>query len=937
MASTDAQIIAVTETWLTADVLDSELLPASFCIHRKDRCDTTPDCRGGGVLLAVDTSIPTKRRKDLEPPCEILISELRPRNGPKLVIIVSYRPPNSDLLIFSDHLDATLSKVFREYTLACLVGDFNIPGIDWTLSSQPANIGLNADAFFQLMLSYFFSQINTHQSNVHGSLLDLIFVNSPIVSDLCSLGFNCFPSDHAVLYFDLNTQQPRMPKNKRTVFNYKRADFDQLIDTVVSGPILDLLSQATDVNDLWYIWQGFINDAVESCVPKITFCNSNDPPWSDSEARHLINRKNSAWRAAKKKGGERLWAKYRALRNEVKVTLGRKYESFVLSLADLCKTNPKKFWSFFKAKTKSRSTPEIIHKDNVECTEAHDRAELFNAHFVSVFNSNVSVPDAFILSGDPAPVIPTPTFSANNVAEVLSHLDVHKVYAPDDIAPIVLKKCGSALAPSLSVLFNIIIHSGDVPDQWKLANVVPLFKKGDKHDVANYRPISLLSIVSKVLERCLFNYLCKLLWPKIYHLQHGFTKGRSCASQLIRVYHDIGATLDKGGQVDIIYLDFSKAFDSVPHHLLLQKLRHQYGISDSLLSWFKSYLDSRKQRVLIDGVNSEWASVTSGVPQGSIIGPYLFLLYINDMPLVVSNSTVALFADDSKCFKSITSERDCILLQNDIDHLYEWSKSNLMTFNADKCKVLTISRARNPIDFVYTMNETTLEKVTRFKDLGVTVDLTLNFKDHINSVTSDTNRICGIIRRSIGFNAPTSVKLQLYVSLCRSKLETCSQLWSPQTKCDVLSVESVQRKMTKYITNYEDLSYTDRCFVLNILPLSFRREIADLTFLYKCIHRLIDVDFTDVLIFSSPSHTRFSEENILKVQRARTESFKLSYFNRAIFLWNRLPSEIRCCTSLNTFKLKLTNFYMLKLRSYDVSNTCTILSTCRCQGFYHVR
>ena len=608
--------------------------------------------------------------------------------------------------------------------------------------------------------------------------------------------------------------------------------------------------------------------------------------------------------------------------------------SFCLWL-EFVKLTPK-IWSFFKAKTKSRSTPEIVHKDDVECTDANDRAELFNAHFVSVFNFNVSVPDGFILSGDPAPEIPVPTFSANDVADVLTHLDVNKAYAPNDIAPIVLKKCASALAPSLAVLFNVIVQDGNIPDQWKLTNVVPIFKKGDKHNVANYRPISLLSIVSEVLERCIFNYLCKLLWPKIYHLQHGFMKGRSCTSQLIRVYHDIGVILDKGGQVDIIFLDFSKAFDSVPHHLLLKKLSHQYGISDSLLSWFTSYLDSRKQRVLIDGVNSKWASVTSGVPQGSIIGPQLFLSYINDMPLVVSNSTVALFANDSKCFKPITNERDCILLQNDIDHLYEWSKSNLMTFNADKCKVLTICRAHNPIDFVYTMNGTTLEKVTSFKDLGVTVDLTLSFKDHINSVTSDTNRICGIIRRSIGFNAPVSVKLQLYLSLCRSKLEACTQLWSPQTKCNVLSLENVQRKMTRYITNYMDLSYTDRCFVLKILPLSFRREIADLTFLYKCIHNLIDVDFTDVLNFSSPSLTRSPDENVIKVERARTETFKLSYFNRAAFLWNRLPPEIRCCASLATFKSKLVCFYNLKLGSYDASNTCTIVSTCRCHGFYHV-
>ena len=201
-----------------------------------------------------------------------------------------------------------------------------------------------------------------------------------------------------------------------------------------------------------------------------------------------------------------------------------------------------------------------------------------------------------------------------------------------------------------------------------------------------------------------------------------------------------------------------------------------------------------------------------------------------------------------------------------------------MTFNADKCKVLTLTRVHNPIDFTYTMNGIDLEKVTCFKDLGVTVDPTLSFKEHITSMTGSASKVCGIIKRSIGFKAPTSVKLQLYISLCRSKLENCSQLWSPQTKSNVLSIESVQRKMTKYITYYSDLTYTERCFVLKLFPLSFRRMIADLVFLYQCIHRTIDVDFSDVLKFcSSNLNTRSLNVNVLETHPARTESFKLSY------------------------------------------------------------
>jgi hypothetical protein len=827
--------------------------------------------------------------------------------------------------------------VLHEFNLVCVLGDFNVPEIDWSLQSQPVDIAGNAREFFDIMLSHHCYQINSNPSNAHNNALDLIFVNSmSLIPEVHAFDLDCFPSDHAVLYYDLSTKKPQLPHEKRIVYNYKRANFDQLISELVSAPLLDLLMQASNVDELWALWQESVNKAVESCVPKITFCNSNDPPWFDGQARHLVNRKKSAWRAAKKRGGQRLWAKYRALRNEVKTTLRGKYDAYILSLADECKTNPKKFWSFFKAKTKSRSTPAVVRNDMIECTDAREKAKLFNAHFVSVFNSNMS--DVLTLSGDPAPSIPVPHFSVDDVASVLSHLDVSKACTPDDIAPIVLKKCGLALAPSLAVLFNTMLYTGSVPENWKLANVIPVFKKGDKQDVANYRPISLLCIVSKVMERCIFNYLCNYLWPKIYPLQHGFMKGRSCTSQLLHVYHNIGSILDKGGQVDIVFLDFSKAFDSVPHHLLLKKLYHLFGTSGCLLDWLESYLQSRKQRVIINGAFSDWAPVSSGVPQGSIIGPQLFLLYINDMPLVASHSTVALFADDSKCFKPITCITDCQHLQQDIDQLYNWSMKNLMSFNPSKCKALTITRSRSPVDFNYTMNGVALEKVVDFKDLGVSVDPSLSFKDHIYSITSKANQVSGMIKRSIGYNAPSSVKLQLYISLCRSKLENCSQVWSPQTKGNILTIESVQRKFTKYILNYQpDLSYTERCTKLQLLPLSFRREIADLTFLYKCLHGLIDVDFTHILQFyTNSSHTRSQQcTNRLKPILVRTESFQSFYFNRAIFLWNSLPSAARNCQTLNTFRTNVNNFYLSKMQHYDVKSSCTITSTCRCHGFYH--
>jgi hypothetical protein len=309
----------------------------------------------------------------------------------------------------------------------------------------------------------------------------------------------------------------------------------------------------------------------------------------------------------------------------------------------------------------------------------------------------------------------------------------------------------------------------------------------------------------------------------------------------------------------------------------------------------------------------------------------MFLLFINDMPSVVNFSSVALFADDSKCFNQISCRNDCLNLQNDLNNLFDWSLKWMMSFNPDKCKIMSITRSRQPVTFPYSINGVLLEHVGVFKDLGIAIDSTLSFTSHVQSIVSKSLKVCGMIKRSIGFNAPVSVKLQLFKSLCISVLESSSQVWSPQSKVNVQLLESVQRSMTRYILNCDDVSYTERCFILNILPLSFRREIADLLFIFKQLHGLSSVDFTNEISSSVFNNNAF----ILSRPHVRTESFLSMYFNRIVHLWNILPASCRSCTNFSTFKSSLLLFYQSKLPNYDISNSCTWTSTCRCNGFYH--
>ena len=245
------------------------------------------------------------------------------------------------------------------------------------------------------------------------------------------------------------------------------------------------------------------------------------------------------------------------------------------------------------------------------------------------------------------------TLTVTQVLDVLANLDASKATGSDEISARILKETVYEITPFLCELFSKSLRLGSLPMDWKLANVVPVFKKDNKEYAENYRPISLLYLVSKVMERCVFNSVKDRVFSLIDSSQHAFITGRSCVTQLVEVLDYIGSQLDNGGQVDVIYLDMSKAFDKVSDRKLLWKLR-DYGFSGNLLAWLESYLHDRMQRVTALGVNSQALPVTSGVSQGSILGPMLFLLYVNSLPGAIKYNHVSAFADDTKIFKSIS-------------------------------------------------------------------------------------------------------------------------------------------------------------------------------------------------------------------------------------------------------------------------------------------
>ena len=622
-------------------------------------------------------------------------------------------------------------------------------------------------------------------------------------------------------HFPLLSDLRKPTKITRTVYNYRKADWQGLKAAIIDSNLTDTITQhRSDVDLACTHWTNKFLQLINRFIPSYKIKNINSPPWIDGDVIHLSNKKETAHKRALQRNTAEAWSRYKRLRNRLKNLVNSKYHNFIKDISQNISLNPKRFWSLLRAKTKNKSTPEKVYYENSCAKTPVRKAFLFNRFFERNFSDMPqhasNIPDINEI------INPSLGSSQITIAEtrlILENIDVTKASGPDNISGRILKECAKEISPSLTRLFNLSLSLGNVPESWKLANVSPIFKKGDKENCSNYRPISLLCIVSKVLERAVLNQIKSEILPLITQFQHGFLGGRSTETQLLHVYNYINSILDSSGQADIIYLDFSKAFDSVPHHLLLHKLR-SFGFNGSLYQWFSSYITSRKQRVVIDGEYSDWCNVTSWVPQGSILGPVLFLLYINDLTDCVSNNTnVALFADDVKIYREINSLHDCLLLQHDLTSLDNWSKKWKLNFNYDKCKVLKVARVIKN-DHNYVMNNILLENMSNFNDLGINISSDLDWQLHIHLKVNKANSMLAFIKRTYGYSPMPDAKRMLYLTLIRSGLLYGSTVWYPNKACKKL-LEGVQRRATIYILNDFESSYKQRLHEAKLVPLLY--------------------------------------------------------------------------------------------------------------------
>ena len=553
------------------------------------------------------------------------------------------------------------------------------------------------------------------------------------------------------------------------------------------------------------------------------------------------------------------------------------------------------------------SIPTLSQGENV-ASSSIDKANMLNEFFCSCFNT----------------VFPplTPMYNEHHTKEsllctedevchLLLSLDVSKSNGPDGISPTMLKHTADSIAPSLTKLFNLSLRRGKLPSQWKHSLIVPIPKSSSTGSPSCYRPISLLPIVSKVLER----HVCDILLDHLQSLnfisnkQWGFLEGRSTTTALIKCTDDWLKELELGNDICAIFFDFRKAFDSVPHEPLLRKLS-ALNLDDCILGWLHDYLCNRLQAVIVDGEESESSSVLSGVPQGSVLGPMLFLIYINDLTSVVvhPNSTINMFADDVLLYHTISSSEDYLDAQQSITAIEHWSSNNYLQLNALKCKCMTISRKKKPIapHCALVLNNSTLEQVQSYKYLGLLLTADLSWSSHISSIRLKARKILGLLYRRFYGNVSQDVLKQLYLSLVRPHLEYACQVWNPHLEKDKKAIENVQKFACRIATARWDDNYENLLELLNLQPLHERRTHARLGLLYRILYKLSYFPESTFKLRENTPQSRGSHQLELQVPFARTNSYLYSFVPQTTALWNSLPKDtINLSTSYHSFKYHL--------------------------------
>ena len=479
---------------------------------------------------------------------------------------------------------------------------------------------------------------------------------------------------------------------------------------------------------------------------------------------------------------------------------------------------------------------------------------------------------------------------------------------PDGIRLAFLQQTKEEIAGPLRMIFEKSLEERRIPEDWRTANITPIYKKGKKTEAGNYRPVALTSVCCKLLEHLIRDEIVEHLEKNglLRDSQHGFRTNRSCTTNLLEFFEKTTDIVDRGGPVDMVFLDLAKAFDKVPHNLLVQKLREKQ-VSEEIVQWTEDWLQRRVQRVVLNGQESEWTPVESGIIEGSVLGPTYFTVYIDDIDEKLEELSVyKKFADDRKLGQEMRTLQDKEKMQRALDGLVEWSATWGMEFNVAKCKVMHVG-PKNP-GHVYKMAGKELEVTEEEKDIGVTVTKDLRPTQQCRRAARTARGVLSQIQRAFHFRDKDTFK-SLYVQYVRPHVEFAAPAWAPWTVEDKQVLERVQQQAVKMMSGLKGRTYEEKCKEIGLETLEERRKDMDMIQTYKIIAKVDKVDKKTWFKMAAENGERVtratSDKSRIEAKRVKTEARGHFFSQRVVNSWNRLPAATRDAKNVKSFKNEL--------------------------------
>ena len=891
----EIDILGITESWTHEDILDAEINFPGFSLFRRDRKIGTK-IRGGGVLMYIRDFLSPVLTLSCQD-CEGIWAKIKCIGDKELMLGVYYRGPNTS----PEECQNLLQSIRQQTTKSTIImGDFNYRNIDWNLNLAEGGEG---QEFIELIDDLFLTQ-NVKNPTRGENILDLVLSSEPGLVDDLKIICPVANSDHNVITWQINFNTCSRGRTRETL-NYNKGDYNKINEVLKDINWVEEFANQ-DITSMWTKFSNRIQDCT-AFIPKRIIGDKKSAPWLKTKLVKRMKIRNKKFREYNDNPDYAKQRKYRQIRNQVTGQIRKAKKEYEYRLAERIKEQPKAFYSYVNSKRLTKDNVGPLEDANGNLIDSDEEMScILNDYFSSVFTrenvNNMPTASRKIME-DRELKLEKIEVTVEKVMKALMHTKSNKAAGVDGINSSMLKESRLGVVEPLTRIFRASIEEGVVPEQWKSATVTPIFKKGSKKSPGNYRPISLTCQGCKLLEKIIKEEIVEFLEKNglFYNSQHGFRRSKSCLTNLIEFMENALTWMDEGSSSDVIFIDLQKAFDKVPHQRLLIKLR-AVGIGGQVLQWIAAWLEGRKQQVVLNGSASHWTEVYSGVPQGSVLGPVLFIIYINDIDEVILSSLFK-FADDAKLLGKVDNQTDIIRMQKDLASIIEWSETWQMPINTDKCKVMHFGKTN--IKTEYSIGGHRLEVVSDERDLGVHLSNDLKVDKQCLKAAKKGNQILGMIRRTFTCK-DKAIILKLYKSLVRPHLDYCVQAWRPHYQKDINTLEAVQKRATRMVTGLQETCYETRLKELGLTTLETRRLRADMLEVFKIMQGFERID-ADSLFERSTQITRGHKWKFYK-KSVKTDYGKFKFSNRVVTDWNNLPLHVVEATSVNDFKGKLDHY-----------------------------